>query len=422
MKMYAINKYVVLSIAALTTAAVVQSAWAAELKAGDVINAANFDKLKNDTFEGHSVASLVTKQMEFMIKNYSMSIKLRNSEELPINQIDIDNTRKYAGEVKFDPATNEVSGYKAGLPFPNIDMADPKAGHKLLYNNYYQNTTGNSFDGAYTFLFINAEKGVERNQSWHTTTLKMKGRSGGQPVVGDGDLVNKQLLFATAPFDIKGIGIFTLRHDNAKLEDNWAYIKSVRRTRQLSGGSWMDNMAGGVQLNDEYDIFSARPSWFPDAKLIGKRWVLAVPHLKLPIINAAKKGTPEEFPTVDLQSKPFWNAKVEYEPREVYVIEVTMPKEHPYGKRILYMETKAPRFYMTEHYDKSGQFVKMQQVFSTPTKGGDGYNGMLPWQGHTYDLKRKEGFIYLADPGAMINRVGLKPDDVTLGKLEAAAK
>jgi hypothetical protein len=104
------------------------------------------------------------------------------------------------------------------------------------------------------------------------------------------------------------------------------------------------------------------------------------------------------------------------------VVEVTMPKEHPYGKRIMYMDTKFPRFYMTEHYDKSGQFVKMQQVFSAPTKGGDGYNGMLPWQGHTYDLKRKEGFIYLADPGAMINRVGLKPDDVTLGKLEAAAK
>jgi hypothetical protein len=47
---------------------------------------------------------------------------------------------------------------------------------------------------------------------------------------------------------------------------------------------------------------------------------------------------------------------------------------------------------------------------------------MLPWQGHTYDLKRKEGFVYLALPGAMINRPGLKPEDATLGELEAAAK
>jgi hypothetical protein len=417
-----VSKHFAFCLGALAIGAAFQPAAAAELKAGDVINAANLDKVKGDTFEGHAISSLVTEKMAFMIKNYGLSIRLRPSEALPVNPVDVEATRKYAGEVRFDPKTNEVTGYKAGLPFPDIDQSDPKAGHKLLYNNYYQNTTGSSFDGAYTFLFINADKGVERNQSWHTTTIKMKGRPGAQPVAGDGKLVNKQLLFATAPFDIRGIGIYTQRYDGPQLEDNWAYIKSVRRTRQLSGGSWMDNMAGGVQLNDEYDAFSARPSWFPDAKLVGKRWILAVPHLKLPIVNADKKGTPDEFPTVDLKNKPYWNPNVDWEPREVYVLEVTMPKEHPYSKRIMYMETKLPRFYMTEHYDKSGQFVKFSQVLSAPTKGGDGYMGMLPWQGHTYDLKRKEGFIYLALPGAMINRPGLKPEDATLGKLEAAAK
>lgn len=184
----------------------------------------------------------------------------------------------------------------------------------------------------------------------------------------------------------------------------------------------MDNMLGSVQLNDEYDTLSARPSWFPEAKLTGKRWVLAVAHLKLPLVDASKKGTPEEYTAVDLKSKPYWNPIADWEPREVYVIQVTPPKEHPYSKRVFYMDTKFPRFYMAEHYDKSGEFVKFSEVLSTPTKGADGYIGMLPWQGHTMDIKRRGGYIYVAHPDAIIDGPGLKPESVTLGKLEAAAK
>ena len=422
--MRAMHKYSTLTLVALATAAVFQSAEAAEeLKPGYVINATNLDKAKNDTFEGHTLASLITDKMEFMIKNYNLSIKLRHSEEIPGSMVDIENTRKYASGVKFDPNTNEVTGYKAGLPFPNIDMRDPKAGYKAIYNYYYHNTYGKNFGGPYSFLWIDQEKGVFRTQLWSTLTLKMKGRSDGA-VLGDGNLVNKELTVATAPYDVKGIGIFVVRYDSARLQDNWAYVKSVRRTRQLSGGSWMDNAAGSVQLNDEYDLFAARPSWYPGVKIVGKRWVLAVPHLNLPVVDESKKGTPEEFPTVDLKSKPYWNpsAKVEWEPREVYVIEVTPPQEHPYSKRVMYMEIKFPRFYMTEHYDKAGQFAKFQLVLSVPTKGDDGKFGMLPWQGITMDLKRKEGFIYLAHPSAAVDRSGVTPEDLTIGKLEAAAK
>ncbi|MBI5921003.1 MAG: DUF1329 domain-containing protein [Betaproteobacteria bacterium] len=420
--MRTIHKHFALTFLALATTAAFQFAEAAELKPGDVINAANLDKVKNDTFEGHSIASLVTEKMEFMIKNYKLTIKLRHSEEIPANQRDVEATRKYAGEVKFDPQTNEVMGYKAGLPFPNIGMEDPKAGYKLLYNFYYTGTTGYSFDGAFALLFIDQEKGLDRVQTSYTASFKMKNRPDPKPVEGDGTIINKQLLFVTAPFDVKGVGIFSVRYDSPRFEDNWAYIKSVRRTRQLSGGSWMDNMLGGVQLNDEYDGLAARPSWFPEVKLLGTRWVLAVAHLKLPIADASKKGTPEEFPAVDLKNKPHWNPIADWEPREVYVIQVAMPKEHPYSKRVYYMETKFPRIYMMEHYDKSDQFVKFSQVLSTPTKGGDGYIGMLPWQGHTYDIKRKEAFVYIAYPGTVINRSGLKPEDVSLGKMEATAK
>ncbi|MDB5921051.1 MAG: outer rane lipoproteinsorting protein [Massilia sp.] len=420
--MQAINRRFTTTLGALAFVMAVPSAWAAELKPGDMINAANFDKIKNDTFEGHTIADLVTEKMEFMIKKYNLNIKLRKSEAIPINQADIENTKKYAGDVKFDPKTNEVTGYKAGLPFPNLDMNDPKAGFKALYNHYYHGTIGNSFDGPYTFFFTSADKGVERIQSWRTITLKMKGRVTGDPVWGDGTQVSKQLLFATAPFDIKGIGILTVRHDGPQLEDNWAYIKSVRRTRQLSGGSWMDNLAGSVQLNDEYDIISARPSWFPEAKIVRKRMVLAVAHHKLPNVDASKKGTPAEYPGVDMKNKPHWNPIAEWEPREVWEIELKMPQEHPYSRRVLYMDTKFPRIWMGEHYDKSGQFVKIAYVLTTPIKGENGYVGMMAQQLHNMDIRRNEALVVLAHPDTITNRPNLKSDEVTMTKLEAAAK
>jgi hypothetical protein len=235
-------------------------------------------------------------------------------------------------------------------------------------------------------------------------------------------MVSKQLLFATAPFDIKGIGIFTVRHDGPQLEDNWAYIKSVRRTRQLSGGSWMDNLAGSVQLNDEYDIVSARPSWFPEAKIVRKRMVLAVAHHKLPNVDSAKKGTPGEYPGLDAGSKPYWNPVAEWEPREVWEIEVKMPAQHPYSKRVLYMDTKFPRIWMGEHYDKKGEFVKIAYVLTAPIKGDNGYVGMMAQQLHNMDIRRKEALVVLAHPDTVANRATLKSEDATLTKLEAAAK
>ncbi|MBC7284785.1 DUF1329 domain-containing protein [Hoeflea sp.] len=418
--------FVRLSAALIASTSVIagQAANAAELKAGDVINAANFEQVKNDTFEGHAIRDMITDKVELLIKNYNLSIPLRHSEEIPVPQIDIENTKKYSGDVKIDPVTHEVTGYKTGTPFPDIDVNDPLSGFKAVWNYYYQNTYGNTFEGHYNFLFIDSNRGLDRIQRWYTLSLKMKGRQTGDPVLGDGSLVKKQLLYAVEPYDIKGIGIFTVRHDSPQLEDNWAYVKSVRRTRQLSGSSWMDNLAGSVQLNDEYDAFAGRPSWYPEARIVKKRWILAVAHLPAPLVVPDAPDRASKYPTVDLENKPFSmpTQKVAWEPREVYEIEMKMPDEHPYSKRALYMDVHFPRFYQVEHFDKAGEFAKISFVFTRPVKGGNGTISMAPLQGTAFDVKRQEAWVYLAEEDSTIDRPGITENDVTLGQLEAAAE
>lgn len=412
------------TLIAVASVLAVNSANAAELKPGDVINAANFDQVANDTFEGHQIRELITERVEFLIKNHGLQIPLRASEEIPVPQEDIENTRKYSADVKIDPSTKEVTGYISGTPFPAIDLSDPLAGHKALSNYYYQNTYGNSFEGDYSFLFVDSNRGLDRLQKWYTFSLKMKGRQTGEPVLGDGSLVKKQLLFAKEPYDIKGIGIYTQRYDSPKLEDNWAYVKSVRRVRQLSGSSWMDNLAGSVQLNDEYDGFAGRPSWYPESKIVRKRWVLAVAHLPMTLVDEKAANVAEKFPTVDTTNKPFSmpTTNVQWEPREVYEIDLKMPQEHPYSRRVIYMETNFPRIYNVEHYDKAGEFAKISFVMTTPIKGPDGIVAMTPRQGLCFDIKRQEAWVYLQHLNAVSNRLGVTEKDVTLGQLEAAAK
>lgn len=402
---------------------------AKELPVGTVISKANIDLIHNDTFEGHKVADLLTEKTEWQVRNYNLRIKLRNSEPLELDPKYIEATKKYSKNVKYDPKTKEVTGWTAGMPFPNVALDDPDAGAKLVWNKYLAFPVGDSVNySKFAFLLIDGNTGLERVQHWVMTRYSLKGRLVGEPVEGDGSILSNTLLYATYPQDIKGLGTFTTRYDSPKVEDEWAYIKSSRRIRRLSGGSWMDPIGGTDQLNDDLENWNARPSWYSGFKLVGKRWILAIAHTSAGKgkstrgswnnVADSKKNTMEEFPYIDLQTPPYWNANAEWEPKEVYVIEATPPAEHPYGKRVMYMDASYPRIYIQEVYDKKGQFWKYINFLTDPIIGKDGYVATASIQGHTQDFQRNHATVFTVQ-NITVNPLDLKAKDVTLGVLEA---
>lgn len=409
-------------IATLLLAAGV-TARAAELPAGTVIGKANLDQVRNDTFEGKTIASMLPEHLEAQVRQNNLQIKLRKSAPQPLDPKLLEATRKYAGTVKYDAATNEVTGYKAGLPFPDLKSDDPAYAAKLVWNFYYAAPSGQVMDfRKFAYLLIDADKGLERTQQWFFLRYFMKNRIEGAnaPVDGDGSEFTRTLLFATYPQDIRGLGTYTTRYDSTRFEDVWVYIKNARRTRRLPGGAWMDPIGGTDQLNDDIEIWNARPSWYKGFKYLGKRTVLAVAHGNQ-AWDESKKGQPEEFPTVDLKSAPYWNTKDEWEPREVHVIEATPPSEHPYSKKIIYLDTALPRIYFGEAYDKKGEFWKWMQFNTRPLKGEDGGLTYVTNQGHILDFKRRHGTIFISHPSWKTN-TPVTANDVTLGKLEAAGQ
>jgi hypothetical protein len=396
-----------------------------EAKAGAVINAKNIDEMKPKTFEGKTIASMLTDKIEWWIRNHNLTLTLKHSEPYPVDPRWIEATKKYSGDVTFDPNTREAKGYKAGLAFPNITDDDPHKADKLMWNLYLTGGWSKpSFQQIplFRFVFIDGRRGFEQSQTWTFQKVWMVGNLAHPdgPVLGDGSIYYKNLIMALEPTDIRGVGSFSIRYTDGRPDDAWVYAKSVRRTRRLSGGGWFDPIGGTDQLQDEVSVYSPYPAWYPEYKYLGSRFVLSV-------ANASKSGwnpgAANEYPTIDMNTPPYWNPIDEWEPREVFVVEATMPREHVYSRRVYYIDREGWLPIFCESYDKKGDFVKLN--FTT--------NMVEPGLSHPSDLGVRDPKVYAIDWRRMHCTIAvwgddfrrnppLGPDAITVGTMEAVAR
>lgn len=406
-----------------------QSVQAKELDAGFMITKENYESIKNDTFEGKTIASMVPEKLEWMIKNFNLTIKLGHSKKIEMDPKYVQATKEWSKDVKFNPADRTVSGWKAGMMFPpeTIKMDDPHAGDKVIWN-LRAATYGATMDlRDIAWVFADAKKGYERFQRFQSRRYYMEGRLDGGPItVGDGTIAQKTYFVATHPQEIRGLGLFSVRYnqaDSKKPDDSYAYLKSVRRTRRMSGGAWMDPIGGTDQLYDDWDIWDAAPTKYLKNKLIEKRWVLAIAHSpEMSVDNSVgDDNMPKKYPRINLTEAPYCNpAKdIVWEPREVYVVEGTPPPEHPYSKKVVYMEVDFPRPYLGYAEDRKGEFWKMFVFQNRPDIGDDGYKAVMPVIGHIIDVKR--GHCTNWSSNMKSNPKGVKETDVSLNVLEEVA-
>ena len=412
-----------------------------KMEAGTVIKADNFDSVKDLCFEGKRVGDMVTENVEWMIREKALMINTRHSEYVEMDPLYMQATQDGKANVVYGDAPEGtecgvVSGWKAGMFFDPQDVlktmddkgvsSDPHAGCKLIWN-LRSPTYGATMDLRHiSWVFLDAHKGMERIQRWWARRYYMEGRLDGGPVSeGDGTILQKTVLVAIYPQDIKGIGIFSIRYNDptAKTPDDvWAYLKSVRRARRLSGNAWMDPIGGTVQLYDDWDIWDAVPTKYKTVKLTGKRWIWAIAHAPLMTVDLSFKNTIKEFPAVDMDTPPhfFPNEQVQWEPREVVVIEGTPPDEHPYSKKIVYMEIDYPRPYLGEAYDKNGKFWKSFIFQNRVDYGDDGYQAPIPVVGHIIDWKAEFSTTWSSNMKA--NPDGVEEQDVSLKTLIKLAR
>lgn len=393
---------------------------AADLAEGTVISAANLDQVKSATFDGHTIGSMLSERMEWRIRNNGWKLTLAHPKKVALDPNWVKASKANEGKTKINDATCKVDGWKAGAPFPEIDVKDPEAAKKIVWNLHLGSLLGDvSSVPNFTQLLIDGKSGVHAELVAEFTRFNMKGRlTGGSSTIGDDDESARQLLFFKAPSEVKGIGTYTMMYDSNKVPDVWAYVPAVRRTRRLSGGAWMDPVGSSDQLQDEIDGFNARPCWYPGYKLLGKRWLLAPANSRVDVWNQKASSTAEKYPTLD-RAAPFWNLNDSFEPREVYMVEVATPPQHPYSKKVLYIETAYPRVHYVETYNRKGEFWKFIEMHSyVNAKAGD----IRTVAAGVIDFQRNHATVSLIDVSTWRTNFDAKPSDVSLTRLESAGR
>jgi hypothetical protein len=63
-------------------------------------------------------------------------------------------TNKYRGQPQLDSANNKVIGFTAGIPFPDIDVNDPDAAKKIVWNNYLAGPIGYTSSSDVSFFAL----------------------------------------------------------------------------------------------------------------------------------------------------------------------------------------------------------------------------------------------------------------------------
>ncbi|MEQ8388226.1 MAG: DUF1329 domain-containing protein [Alphaproteobacteria bacterium] len=391
-------------------------------EAGGVISNENLDCAVQGTFHGHKIGEMIPEKIAWQIREKDLNITLADPTPLAVDYRIREWTQKNRGRVEFNEATRTVSGWKAGVPFPDIDLNDPFAGIKVAWNYTYGVPRGDT-QALYKFVFglVDGDTGIERVQRWGYIRKYYKGVLGNQgPTLGDGEVFDKTLLVAFSPHDIKGLGTLTIRYDTGRLNDIWAYIRTVRRVRRLSGGAWFDVIGGTDVLQDNIETFNAYPTWYPKYKMLGRRTVLAMAHGTAPAWIEDADNYVNMFPRVDVSNPPYWNPIETWEPRDVYVVEAIPPKEHPYSKKVWYVDAEAWRPYFMEGYDKKGELWQFQHYSTGEYPVADDPEGsaLLTWTGITVDFQRNHATFFAAHDSWVMS-VPVENDEVSIGALES---
>jgi hypothetical protein len=322
---------------------------AAEPKPGETISRSNVEAAKDYVSPG--VAWAVENGMDLAIVPYQ---KIEEPEDYRSA------TEKYSAQVSLNEK-HELQNWVAGRPFPKVDASDPKAAIKLMYNfentYYFTDDLNVHLPDADTGAFYVDASGrrnynVERHfiADW-SRRLRFEGRLKHDPIPSfpNSEVFAKQGFYPLIePFDLKGVGSVAFRYkDDARQDDTWLYVPTIRRVRRMSSAQRSDALFGQDIDMDSFSGYAGQISWF-DWKFIGEKPMLGSLHGKnLPPKVCTKDGGMTYCE--DWEMRP-----------SVYVIE-GKPRvpDYAYSKRVIFLDKETFVIPYSDLYDRNGELWKV---------------------------------------------------------------
>jgi Protein of unknown function (DUF1329) len=342
------------ALVTVTVLALVAGLWPsptlAQVKPGDVITAQNADKVKD----------LVSPGVYYMVK-HDMRMHIVPTERVDWPPPYKEATEKYSAQVRLSADYRSLVGYVAGQPFPLVDINDPHAAQKLIWNNVFRPITSDDYD--LRFYDCQSEyirPGRPQNmiddiQIGHYAGYDLIGRTEVEPLPIDPDfkVTNRMWLFAMypllAPQEARGEGLIRYRYaDATRGDDTWTWQPGTRRVRRLNEA--LNSTATGAQTfdPDHYSGFNPKTEQY-NYRLLGEKQMLACVHAAhSPEVTCAYDGGASACPE-------------NWELRHMYAVEATPRRDIGEAagaldaKTIVYLDSEVWFEPYIDTYDRRGQ-------------------------------------------------------------------
>ena len=290
-------------------------------------------------------------------------------------------TERFKGQARLGPG-GSLKNYTAGQPFPmdEIDCkTDPQAGTKIIWNfDYRWDGDGNRAKYHYTYW----DRGEELPLYFQGTSKRIWLSHRVEPEYvdnEDGNLFSGENrkyadgIEVTEPFESRNTAILRYRYkaadnalENAKDDDIWVYVPTLRRVRRLNTSQRTDAVAGTDFSFDDLFSFDGIVPQF-EWKCLGEKDVIAPVNSKA---DAYPYSEDHNFGPYGLSY-----ANDRWELRHAMIVRM-IPKDsaHPYSRKDIYIDKQTLEPLYSVAYDRKKALWK------------------LIWHNHRWSEDRKEDY------------------------------
>jgi hypothetical protein len=374
----------------------------AELKPGDTVGPHNWELVRG----------MVGENLLHRIKQgYSFKIKQGRSIGLPREYILA--TKRYSDQVTLS-ANGELLNYIAGQPFAEVNLSDPFAGSKLIWNFYWRwlgddYKTGGGMGEGKIIRYAIEKDGSERRADVLHHTIKTRGRVslGANPILKGYEHIDwMQLRADEYPRDTAGTTTLEIRYADPNREDDlYVYVPSIRRVRRAPPIQRCATIAPSEFNFDDINNFSAKITDF-HYRFLGKFKMLG---------NFSQERIPFQRKSGD-----YLPLNESWEIVDTYAIEIT-PKDRSYcyPRKVIYFDTQNNEALWTTIWDGNGNYWKEQFALRKPVKLVDGQEVLSV--GSVVINNVQNGRSTVVDAVRMYNQ-GYQPTLFTLATLQTVMR
>lgn len=284
-----------------------------------------------------------------LIQAGDFTITVQETTDFPVRPAYLTATEANISQVTLDGGTH-ITGYQGGLPFPTLDVADPRAGEKAAWNWRYRDMP-KALEMRVTMQSVNDNGSItmqNRGKMQARYGIHRVGEEQNDPEWLEQGVFMKSTFQLLTPADQEGQArVVTQFDDMTSTHEELVYNPQNRRIRK-SYANVLGFMGGGrytVLMEEQPPFFFFGYIHPYQWTYHGERTLLMPGFLRADHLTFGGKGD--------------WYPNAPWELRRVVALEALPKDSHPYPKRLFYLDAQTYAPLCSLSYDAQEDFVRL---------------------------------------------------------------